>query len=159
MACPFVFLCSSPTDTQPFTCFVFFLLLFLLFIVSFFLITWSFIFFCFTLLFLALPPSCTFNIFITSWLQLLLPLSVSICVCVLLLTELLVCCLCLHASNPLLVVYVEEKEAVKTEKSNCLLAFNSPRHPLQSGCLYPRPGGRRGLGRGDGGGCTERLCR
>lgn len=47
---------------------------------------------------------------------------------------------------------MEEKEAWKKNKSNCLLVSNSPRHPLQPSCLYPHPGGRRGRRR-DGGGC------
>lgn len=90
----------------------------------------------------------------------LLCFSVCFCLHLVLFSELLVCfswgsnklSVSLSLSPSLLPASVEEKEALKKNKSNCLLVSNSPRHPLQPSCLYPHPGGRRERRR-DGGGC------
>lgn len=103
---------------------------------------------------LQLAPS--FSVFITPDLALFLCLFLSASCTLLRVACLLFVrikqALSLSLSPSLLPASVEEKEALKKNKSNCLPVSNSPRHPLQPSCLYPHPGGRRERRR-DGGGC------
>lgn len=135
MASPIVFLCFSLSlwDTQPFACFVFSTL------VS--------SFHCYFTPVLILPLSCTFHLFLS--LSLSTFIYFALCLFLSVSPQTCLSAVCEHQTHRCLCV--EEKEALKTKKSNCLLASNSPRHPLQPDCLYPHPGGRRG--KEGGGGC------
>lgn len=105
-----------------------------------------------------MPPTCTFLFCLYHTRPCFVSLSVSVCIlyssqsCLSAFREDQTSSLSLSLSPSLLPASVEEKEALKKNKSNCLPVSNSPRHPLQPSCLYPHPGGRRERRR-DGGGC------
>lgn len=104
-----------------------------------------------------MPPTCTFlfclyHTDLALFLCLFLSASCTLLRVACLLFVRIKQALSLSLSPSLLPASVEEKEALKKNKSNCLPVSNSPRHPLQPSCLYPHPGGRRERRR-DGGGC------